>query len=293
MGEGMSLMSSKPPVNLLVEILRQKREDLTELLRVRTENSIRNNALRVREKTEPHRLCKMLAAKNPEIKIIAEYKRRSPSKGNMREDLQPAEAASLYQNAGACAISVLTEKHFFGGSINDLLEVRATTALPVLRKDFIIHPVQLFEAAEAGADAILLIAAALDDETLGKLRAIAEEELGLDALVEVHTKKEMERAANCGAQLIGTNNRDLTTFDVSISTSEALVRHAPENALLISESGLSTGDELSRLRALGFDGFLIGGSLMQSDNPGDALRKLLEGCRGDATTASRPHDGEN
>jgi indole-3-glycerol phosphate synthase len=280
-------------VNLLVEILRRKREDLTELLRVRPEDSIRNNALRVREKAEPHRLCKMLAAKNPEIKIIAEYKRRSPSKGTIREDLQPAEAASLYQNGGACAISVLTEKHFFGGSIDDLLEVRATTALPVLRKDFIIHPVQLFEAAEAGADAILLIAAALDDEPLGKLRSIAEEALGLDALVEVHTKEEMERAANCGARLIGINNRDLTTFEVSLSTSEALVRCAPENALLISESGLSTGDELSRLRTLGFDGFLIGGSLMQSDNPGDALQKLIESCSGAATTAAGPHDDEN
>jgi indole-3-glycerol phosphate synthase len=280
-------------VNLLVEILRRKREDLTELLRVRPEDSIRNNALRVREKAEPHRLCKMLAAKNPEIKIIAEYKRRSPSKGTIREDLQPAEAASLYQNAGACAISVLTEKHFFGGSIDDLLEVRATTALPVLRKDFIIHPVQLFEAAEAGADAILLIAAALDDETLGKLRSIAEEALGLDALVEVHTNEEMERAANCRARLIGINNRDLTTFEVSLSTSEALVRCAPENALLISESGLSTGGELSRLRMLGFDGFLIGGSLMQSDNPGDALQKLIESCSGAATTAAGPHDDEN
>jgi indole-3-glycerol phosphate synthase len=249
--------------NLLAEILRRKREDLTELLRVRAEDSIRNNALRVRAMAEPHRLRKTLAANNPEFKIIAEYKRRSPSKGNIREDLHPAEAASLYQNAGACAISVLTEKHFFGGSIDDLLEVRATTALPVLRKDFTIHPVQLFEAAEAGADAILLIAAALDEETLGKLRSIAEED-----------------------------NRDLTTFDVSLSTSEALVRYAPENALLISESGLRTGDELSRLRALGFDGFLIGGSLMQSDNPGDALRKLLEGCSGDAIT-SRRHDDAN
>jgi len=279
--------------NLLAEILRRKREDLNELLRVRAEDSIRNNALRVRAMAEPHRLRKALAAKNPEFKIIAEYKRLSPSKGNIRGDLQPAEAGSLYQNAGACAISVLTEKHFFGGSIDDLLEVRATTALPVLRKDFIIHPVQLFEAAEAGADAILLIAAALDDEMLGELRSIAEEELGLDALVEAHTKEEMERAVNCGAQLIGINNRDLTTFEVSLSTSEALVRYAPENALLISESGLRTGDDLNRLRTLGFDGFLIGGSLMQSDNPGDALRKLLEGCSGHATTASRPHDDEN
>src|SRR5713101_8299574 len=279
-------------VNLLAEILRRKREDITELLRTRSEDCIREGALRFRENAEPHRLRKTLEAKNSELKIIAEYKRRSPSKGVMRDDLQPSEAASLYQNAGACAISVLTEKHFFGGSIDDLLEVRATTALPVLRKDFIIHPVQVFEAAEAGADAILLIAAALDDETLGKLRSIAEEELGLDTLVEVHTKEEMERAANCGAQLIGINNRDLTTFEVSLSTSEALVRYAPGNALLISESGLKTGEDLSRLRALGFDGFLIGGSLMQSDNPGDAVRRLVETCSRRPATALRSDVGD-
>src|SRR5437588_6590506 len=203
---GQSYQQLEIMTNLLVEILHRKREDLAELLRVRAEDSIRNNALRVRAMAEPHRLRKTLAAKNPEFKIIAEYKRRSPSKGNIREDLQPAEAASLYQNAGACAISVLTEKHFFGGSIGDLREIRAATALPLLRKDFIIHPVLIFEAAEAGADAILLIAVALDDETLGQLRSIAEEELGVDALVEVHTKEEMERAANCGAPRIGINN---------------------------------------------------------------------------------------
>jgi indole-3-glycerol phosphate synthase len=278
--------------NLLAEILRRKREDVAELLRLRAANSIRNSALRVREKVEPNRLRKTLAAKNPELKIIAEYKRRSPSKGIIREDLPPAEAASIYQDAGACAISVLTEKHFFGGSIEDLLEVRAATPLPVLRKDFVIHPVQVFEAAEAGADAVLLIAAALDDEMLRTLRLIAEEELGLDALVEVHTKEEVERAANCEAQIIGINNRDLTTFEVSLSISEDLVCYAPENALLISESGLRTGDELSRLRTLGFDGFLIGGSLLQSDNPGDALRKLIETCGRRPATALRSDVGD-
>jgi indole-3-glycerol phosphate synthase len=199
--------------------------------------------------------------------------------------LSPIDAASIYQKAGACAMSVLTEKHFFGGSIDDLRAVRGAVMLPLLRKDFIIHPVQIFEAAEAGADAVLLIAAVLDDETLRKLRSIAEEELGLDALVEVHTKEEMERAANCGAQIIGVNNRDLTTFEVSLSTSEALVRCAPEKALLISESGLKTGEDLGRLRTLGFDGFLIGETLMQSDNPGDALRKLVETCGGRPATA--------
>ena len=278
--------------NLLAEILRRKREDVAELLRVRAANSIRHSALRVREKVEPNRFRKTLAAKNPEFKIIAEYKRRSPSKGIIREDLPPAEAASIYQDAGACAISVLTEKHFFGGSIEDLLEVRAATPLPVLRKDFVIHPVQVFEAAEAGADAVLLIAAALDDETLRTLRLIAEKELGLDALVEVHTREELERAANCEAQIIGINNRDLTTFEVSLSTSEDLVRYAPENGLVISESGLRTGGELSRLRTLGFDGFLIGGSLMQSDNPGDAVRRLVETCSRRPATALRSDVGD-
>lgn len=270
---------------LLAEILRRKREDVAELLRLRAVTSIRDSALRIREKAEPNRLRKTLAAEDPQLKIIAEYKRRSPSKGIIREDLPPAEVASIYQDAGACAISVLTEKHFFGGSIDDLVEVRGATALPVLRKDFVIHPVQLFEAAEAGADAVLLIVAALDDETLRELRLIAEEELGLDALVEAHTREEMDRAANCGAQLIGVNNRDLTTFEVSLSISEALVGYAPESAWLIGESGLSTGEELCRLRALGFDGFLIGGSLMQSGNPGDALRELIESCSRRSATA--------
>jgi indole-3-glycerol phosphate synthase len=278
--------------NLLTEILRRKREDVAELLRARTEDSIRSNALRVRKKAEPHRLRTTLAAKNPELKIIAEYKRRSPSKGIIREDLPPADAASIYQKAGACAISVLTEKHFFGGSIEDLLQIRAATSLPLLRKDFIIHPVQIFEAAESGADAVLLIAAALDDKTLRKLRLITEEELGLDTLVEVHTREEMERGTNCGAQIIGINNRDLTTFEVSLSISEALVRYAPEKALLVSESGLKTGEDLSRLRALGFDGFLIGETLMQSNNPGDALRKLVEPRRSRPAAALQSDMGD-
>ena len=174
------------------------------------------------------------------------------------------------EKAGACAISVLTEKHFFGGSIGD--QVRAVTGLPLLRKDFIFHPAQLFETAEAGADAVLLIVAALDEETLRQLRSIAEDELGLDALVEVHTLDEMRRAKNIGAQLIGINNRDLSTLEVSLSTSESLLKTAPANALVISESGLGKREELQCLQQLGFDGFLIGGSLMQSDNPGVALR---------------------
>lgn len=262
--------------NLLTQILRRKREDVAELLRTQSEDATRRTAFRVRENAEPHRLRKALQAKTPELKIIAEYKRLSPSKGPMRAaNLSPAQVASLYEKGGACAISVLTEKHFFGGSIADLKDVREVTQLPVLRKDFVFHRAQILEAAEAGADAVLLIVAALDEEMLLQLRLLAEDELGLDALVEVHTAEEMRRAENAGAQLIGINNRDLSTFDVSFSTSELLVKNAPANALLISESGLSTHDELHRLHQLGFAGFLVGGSLMQSDDPGAALQQML------------------
>jgi indole-3-glycerol phosphate synthase len=277
--------------DLLAEIFRRKREDVAELLHLRAEDSIRNNAHRVRENAEPHHLRKAMDAKNPKLKVIAEFKRRSPSKGIIRDDLPPAQIASLYEKAGACAISVLTEKHFFGGSIGDLREVRTATRLPLLRKDFIFHPAQLFETAETGADAVLLIVAALDEETLHHLRSIAEDELGLDALVEVHTEAEMRRAENVGAQLIGINNRDLSTFDVSLSTSQSLLKTAPANALVISESGLGKREELHCLQQLGFDGFLIGGSLMQSDNPGVALRKLLQPYRpGGPAGALRPDE---
>lgn len=266
-------------MNFLDEILNRKRQAVAELLQARSENSVRENALKVRRSAQPHRLRATLREEKPEIKIIAEYKRKSPSRGVIRQDLGAAEVASLYEKAGACAISVLTEANFFDGSIDDLHAVRAATQLPLLQKDFIFHPVQVFAAAEAGADVILLIAAALSAPVLSKLRAIAEEELALDALVEVHTETEMSSALNCGAQLIGINNRSLTTFEVSLSTSERLIDRAPQNAQVISESGFRTTEELRRFHRLGFCGFLIGESLMRAENPGDALRALLQADR--------------
>src|SRR4029450_14000532 len=143
-----------------------------------------------------------------------------------------------YDRGGARAISVLTDQEYFGGSIADLCGARTSTNLPLLRKDFIIDPIQIFEAAIAGADAVLLIAASLDDVSLGDLRILAENELGLDALVEVHTSKELSRAVNSGAKLIGVNNRDLSTFRVSLSTSERLIAEAPPDRIMVSESGL-------------------------------------------------------
>jgi len=193
----------------------------------------------------------------------------------IRSDLWPADVARHYERGGACAISVLTDEEYFGGSIDDLSAVRSSTRLPVLRKDFIIDEIQIYQAAIAGADAVLLIVAALGDHSLGKLRNVAENELGLDALIEVHTSEELRRALNAGAKIIGVNNRDLQTFKVSLSTSERLISEAPGDCVVISESGLRSPEQLSYLHGLGFRGFLIGEQLMRAKNPEIALRDML------------------
>src|SRR4029077_20588475 len=170
---------------------------------------------------------------NRGINLIDEFKRRSPSKGKIKNEADPAAMARFYESAGAAALSVLTEEDYFDGSLEDLRLVREVTSLPVLRKDFIFDDYQVYESAWAGANALLLIVAALDDETLTRLRAITEEELGLTALVEVHTGSELDRALKCGARVIGVNNRDLRTFNVSIDTSLQLAKIAPRDAILI------------------------------------------------------------
>src|SRR6185369_2295747 len=207
--------------------------------------------------------------------LIAEFKRRSPSKGKINSHAEPAEMALLYQSGGAAAISVLTEEDYFEGSLEDLRQVRQVTSLPVLRKDFIFDEYQVYESAAAGASALLLIVAALDDETLTKLREITEDELGLTALVEVHTRSELDRAVNCGARVIGVNNRDLRTFNVSIETSLQLARAAHRDAILISESGL-TPATVRQLREAGYRGFLVGEALMRAGDPAGAVREFLE-----------------
>ena len=206
--------------------------------------------------------------------MIAEFKRRSPSKGAIRVDANLIEVVRSYEAGGAVAISVLTEEDYFSGSLDDLRQVKAAVNLPVLRKDFVFDEYQVYESAAAGADAILLIVAALDDDALMSLRRLAEDELGMDALVEVHTSDEMKRAVSCGAQIIGVNNRDLRTFEVTLETSVSLAREAPREALLISESGLHSPDDLRRLRAAGYQGFLIGETLMRADDPAQAVRQF-------------------
>ena len=233
---------------------------------------LRTQALQVRRSARPHAFGTALL--NDGVNIIAEFKRRSPSKGPIRPHAKPGEIASEYRSGGAAAISVLTEEDYFDGTLADLLEVRKSVDLPILRKDFVFDEYQIYEAASAGADAVLLIVAALQDTELRRLLEVAENDLQMDALVEVHTAAEMQRAKALGARLIGVNNRDLHTFKVSLETSLALAADAPNGSILISESGLDSGEDLQRLHDVGYRGFLIGESLMKADHPAEALATL-------------------
>jgi indole-3-glycerol phosphate synthase len=261
-------------VDILTEIIAAKRERLSQAKVQKPLARLRDEAMALRRQAIPSALRRALA-EDSRLNIIAEFKRRSPSKGFIRAGADPAVIAAAYEHAGAAAISVLTEQDYFAGSLDDLTAVRRATELPILRKDFVFDEYQVYEAALAGADALLLIVAALTDDQLAALRATAEDELGLDALVEVHTNDELRRACAAGARLIGVNNRDLRTFDVSLDTSLLLAREAPPDVLLISESGLNSRTDLLRLRAAGFKGFLIGESLMSAESPEEALRGLL------------------
>lgn len=206
--------------------------------------------------------------------IIAEYKRASPSKGIINKDTCVAEQVRSYESGGARALSVLTEEDFFQGSLEDLRTARAATRLPVLRKDFIIDEFQVFESAAFDADAILLIAAILDDRSLAHLHGVANA-LGMDCLVEVHGEEELCRVSKLGFRIIGINNRDLQTFDTDLQNSHRLATSALPNQLLISESGIVDRSDIRLLEQAGFDAFLIGESLMRSDNPELAIKSLL------------------
>ena len=262
--------------NFLSQIVAQKRQAVARLKARPSSDRLRKRALEIRRTAVPHRLLQALKSESPRLKIIAEFKRKSPSAGIIRDDRSAEEVAQSYERGGACAISVLTDEACFGGSIADLRAVRSATDLPVLRKDFIIDPMQIYETAVAGADAVLLIVAALDDAVLGDLREVAEDQLGLDALVEVHTSKELRRALNAGARIVGVNNRNLQTFQVSLETSERLIAEAQHDKIMISESGLQDAESLRRLEMLGFRGFLIGETLMRATDPEKALRDLIQ-----------------
>jgi indole-3-glycerol phosphate synthase len=260
-------------MNLLSKIVKQKRTRLKEAKAVVSLEALQRDALANRGAAEAHAFRDALERDG--INVIAEFKRKSPSKGVIRADADLVSTVRSYEAGGAAAISVLTEEDYFDGSLGDLRAANASVALPLLRKDFIVDEYQVYEAAAAGADAVLLIVAVLDDSELESLRRLTEDELGMDALVEVHHEEEMDRAASCGARIIGVNNRDLRTFEVSLETSVTLAVHAPRGALLVSESGLKSAADLRRLHEHGFRAFLLGESLMRATDPAQALRTLL------------------
>jgi indole-3-glycerol phosphate synthase len=262
-------------MDFLTEIISLKRERLSRLKEQVSTDELRARALDVRAGARAQAFSAAIK-ESPGINIIAEIKRASPSKGVIRDDVSPAWMASQYAAGGAAAISVLTEEDRFRGSLDDLREVRRAVRLPLLRKDFIFDEFQLYEAAAAGADALLLIVAALEEEQLVRLVRITEDVLRMDALVEVHTREELSKAHRSGATLVGVNNRNLRSFEVSLDTSVELARLAPHGLSLVSESGLQSKDDLRRLRALGYKGFLIGETLMRAREPGKALRELIE-----------------
>lgn len=206
--------------------------------------------------------------------VIAEVKKASPSKGVIRADFDPAAIARSYEQGGAACLSVLTDADFFQGSEACLRQAREACTLPVLRKDFTIDPWQVYEARAIGADCILLIAAALDDERLLELSLLAAE-LDLDVLVEVHDEDELERALDVPAPLIGVNNRNLRTFEVSLETSLRLRALAPAERILVAESGIASAAEVAQLRAAGIDAFLVGEAFMRAADPGVALQRLF------------------
>lgn len=210
------------------------------------------------------------------LSVIAEVKRRSPSRGSIDEQLDPVAQARRYAAGGAHAISVLTERHHFSGDPLDLQKVASAFSGPVLRKDFIVHPVQVWEARAWGAAAVLLIVAVLDDQDLRALRLQAEE-LGMDALVEVHDEDEVERAVASGASVIGVNNRDLSTFDVDLQTAERLRRHIPEGTVTVAESGIWTAADADRMRQAGYDAVLVGEALVRAPDPSALIRAFACG----------------
>jgi indole-3-glycerol phosphate synthase len=212
------------------------------------------------------------------IAVIAELKKASPSKGLIRADFRPAELARELEQAGAAALSVLTDEQFFQGSLDYLREASSATSLPCLRKDFIVDEFQIVEARANRADAILLIVAALDQKELVSLAGFARAN-GLDVLCEAHDAEELQRALDAGCDLVGINSRNLRTFEVNIETALQLAEKIPPDCVRVAESGIQSGSDVGRLRSAGYQAFLIGESLMKADKPGEALVTLMEEAR--------------
>jgi indole-3-glycerol phosphate synthase len=254
-------------------------ERIVAATRVRVAEAKRSADLRELERKAgghaPRGFRRALRAKSREgVAVIAELKKASPSKGLIRAEFRPAELAAELEAAGAAALSVLTDDEFFQGSLENLFEASAAVAIPCLRKDFIVDEFQLLEARANSADAVLLIVAALPPSELSSL-ADAARRRGLDILCEVHDEGELQCALDAGCDLIGVNTRDLRTFKVNLETAFALAQMIPANLVRVAESGIHSAADVARLRAAGYDAFLVGESLMRAASPGNALRELM------------------
>ena len=263
--------SSSRSKNILDRIVEARRASVAHRKRVLPDVALK---MAVEKKVAPPRDFLGALARAGKINIISELKKASPSRGVIREEYAPAVLAACLEEAGAAALSVLTEEDFFSGSLGDLKEASSVTKIPILRKDFIVDPWQVWETRAAGADSFLLIAAVLHDAELRDLLDLGRT-LKMEALVEVHSGEELQRVLDAGAQIIGVNNRDLRDFQVHLETSLSLADAIPEECIAVSESGLRTYDDLARLQRAGFDAFLIGEHVMQSADPAAALRALL------------------
>jgi indole-3-glycerol phosphate synthase len=273
--------SSSRSKNILERIVEARRASVAHRKRVLPDVALQ---LAVEKRVAPPRDFPAALARAGKINIISELKKASPSRGVIREEYAPAVLAASLEEAGAAALSVLTEEDFFSGSLGDLKEASRVTKIPILRKDFIVDPWQVWETRAAGADSFLLIAAVLNDAELRELLELGRA-LKMEALVEVHAREELERALEAGARIIGVNNRDLRDFQVHLETSLGLADAIPQECIAVTESGLRTHDDLLRLQRAGFDAFLIGEHVMQSADPAVALRALLAPANAGHTAA--------
>lgn len=259
--------------DILNKIVAVKREEIAAAVKKKSLEVMRADAeSRILTRDFVGAMRAQIAAGRPAV--IAEIKKASPSKGVLREDFIPADIAQSYAEHGAACLSVLTDKQFFQGGVDYLKQARASCQLPVLRKDFMVDPYQIYEARAMGADCILLIAACLDDAQMVELEAIARS-LDMAVLVEVHDRAELMRALRLKTPLIGVNNRNLRTFEVTLDTTLSLLKEVPSDRLLVTESGVQTRDDVLRLGAAGVHAFLVGEAFMRAADPGEALSALF------------------
>ena len=266
--------------DILERIVAVKREEVAQARRHRSERELREQAEDVGATSSPDQRPRgferalRAAIGQGRAAVIAEIKKASPSKGLLRADFDPPEIAASYERGGAACLSVLTDRQFFQGSPDDLVTARAACGLPVLRKDFMIEPYQVYEARVMGADCVLLIAASLEDARMADLEACAQS-LGMDVLVEVHDGGELDRALRLKTPLVGINTRNLRTFEVSLATTLDLLPRVPRDRLVITESGIGAAGDVASMRAAGVHAFLVGEAFMRADDPGEGLRRMF------------------